>query len=185
MQKSSPNNRFAQVVHRAISRVARFGVLAALLTGAALSAGSAVAQEQDGCVGKPSDTRAYVTINNVRSTDGVVTITLYPDVSDRFLKRKGSLYVRRVPAVSPTTRICFLIPEPGIYGLVVYHDENANNKIDRPGLLPTEGFGFSNNAPTFFGLPSFSDVRIKLAADAETEITLRYLTEDELKRAPN
>lgn len=155
-------------------------VCATALLALVLSGGTAAAED---CVGKPSDTRAYLTISDVRSSDGVMTITVYPDDSSRFLKRKGSHYVRRVPVTAPVMRICFLIPEPGVYGIAVYHDENANNELDRPVLLPTEGFGFSNDAPTFFGLPSFSDVRIKLAANAETAITLRYLTEDEIKRA--
>ncbi len=165
------------------ARASRAGFLAAAAVLAlALTGTPATAGEQE-CVGKSSDTaRAYVTIQNVRSGDGQMTITVYPDDSSRFLKHKGSHYVRRVPATAPVTRICFLIPEPGVYGLAIYHDENANGELDRPVLLPSEGFGFSNNAPTFFGLPSFSDVRIKLAADAETEVTLRYLTEDEIKR---
>jgi len=41
--------------------------------------------------------------------------------------------------------------------------------------LPDEGYGFSNNAPAIFGLPSFSRVRIAIPRDnMTTSIRLRY-----------
>ena len=165
-------------------RQARWAGLAILAFGLLmLGAPAHATTTEDDCVGKPSNTRAYVTVENMRSDRGQVAITLYPDVPSRFLKRKGSLYVRRVPAHAPRTRLCFLIPAPGIYGIAIYHDENANGKIDRVGIgLPAEGFGFSNNAATTFGIPRFSAIRIRLAAGGETRIRLRYLREDEIRR---
>lgn len=168
--------------HQGISFVRLAVATCGLLTAAPAQA----ADEDGGCVGKPSNMRAYVTVENVRSGSGEMTITLYPDVAGRFLRRKGSLYVRRVPAQTPRTRICFLIPAAGIYAIGIYHDENGNGRIDRTGIgLPSEGYGFSNNASTMFGLPSFSAVRIRLNAGSETRITLRYLRGDEWKRARN
>lgn len=154
------------------------------LAAAVLLAGAQAqpAPDQNGCVGKAFNTRAYVTVENIRSDLGQITITLYPDDSSRFLRPKGSLYVRRVPTQMPRTRICFLIPKPGVYGIAVYHDENKNGVLDRPFILPTEGFGFSNNASTVFGIPRFSAIRIHLEEGTSTEISLRYLREDELKR---
>lgn len=155
--------------------------LAAMLGAMLLGPAAASAQDADACVGRPSDTRIYIDVENVRSNAGKMSVTLYPDVPGRFLKRKGSLYVRFVPAKAPVTRICLLIPEPGIYGLTVYHDANGNEKIDRTGIgLPAEGFGFSNNASTFLGIPSFRSVRIRLTPNMETRIRLRYLRGDEV-----
>lgn len=137
------------------------------------------------CVGPPSATKVHLTIEKIRSSDGLIAVTLYPDKITRFLVKRGALFVRRVPARAPTTQFCLFAPEPGTYGIAIYHDANANHHIDRAGALglPTEGFGFSNNASTLFGLPNFRSVRIKLNHDMHTAIRLRYLRGDEAQKA--
>lgn len=46
---------------------------------------------------------------------------------------------------------------PGKYALAVIHDENMNGKLDVDWLgVPTEGYGFSNDAIALLGPPSFS-----------------------------
>jgi uncharacterized protein (DUF2141 family) len=46
---------------------------------------------------------------------------------------------------------------PGTYALAVIHDENMNGKLDSNRLgMPTEGYGFSNDAKAFLRAPSFS-----------------------------
>ena len=43
------------------------------------------------------------------------------------------------------------------YALAVIHDENMNGKLDTNRLgMPTEGYGFSNDAKAFLRAPSFS-----------------------------
>jgi uncharacterized protein (DUF2141 family) len=46
--------------------------------------------------------------------------------------------------------------KPGKYAFKYFHDENKNEKLDTNWIgVPTEGFGFSNNAEGMFGPPSF------------------------------
>ena len=141
----------------------------------ALSAAPAAAQAE-GCTGKPSDTRLFVTVSNVRNNNGLIAVTLYADDRKRFLAKRGSLYVGRVPAQAGVTRMCIHLPAPGVYGLAVYHDEDADRKFKRNGIgLPAEGYGFSNDAPTIFGLPSFGRVRFSAPrSGVETAIRLKY-----------
>ena len=41
--------------------------------------------------------------------------------------------------------------------MAVIHDENMNGKLDTHLLgIPKEGYGFSNDAKVFLGVPSFS-----------------------------
>jgi uncharacterized protein (DUF2141 family) len=147
--------------------------LAPLAAAALAFAPPAFAQE---CTGRPSATRLYVTVSNVRSIGGLIAVTLYTDDSSRFLARRGSLYVGRVPARAGVTRVCIHVPAPGVYGLAVYHDANANRRFDRTMIgLPAEGYGFSNNAPTLFGLPRFASVRLTVSRDGfSTGVRLRY-----------
>jgi uncharacterized protein (DUF2141 family) len=128
------------------------------------------------CTGQPSATRLQVKVSNVRSAKGLIAVTLYADNSRKFLVKRGSLYVGRVNATAPVTSVCIYVPGPGIYGLAVYHDENANRKFDRSLIgLPAEGYGFSNDAPTLFGLPSFNKVRLNVPrSDFQTSVKLKY-----------
>ncbi|MBO9498055.1 MAG: DUF2141 domain-containing protein [Novosphingobium sp.] len=139
-----------------------------------VAAAAAPAHAED-CTGTPSATRAYVNVQGVKSSAGLVAVTLYADNSKKFLVKHGSLYVGRVPAKAGTTRVCIYVPNPGVYAIAVYHDVDGNRKFNRSGLgFPAEPYGFSNNASTFAGLPSFKSVRINVPKDGfETSITLK------------
>ena len=128
------------------------------------------------CTGTPSPVRLFVNVDNVRSSQGLIAVTLYTDERRKFLAKRGSLYVGRVPARQGRTRVCIHVPKPGTYALAVYHDADSDRSFDRTGLgLPDEGFGFSNNPPTFFGLPNFNRVRLNVAKTGlSTTVKLHY-----------
>jgi uncharacterized protein (DUF2141 family) len=155
----------------------RFLIVAlGLLAGASAAAPATAEPAQGDCTGHPSATKLYVNVQGLRSSKGLVAVTLYADDKSKFLVRHGSLYVGRVPAHSPNTRVCIFVPNPGIYAIAVYHDEDSSRKINRSMLgLPTEGFGFSNNPPTFMSLPAFSKVRLNVIGDGtSTTVRLKY-----------
>jgi uncharacterized protein (DUF2141 family) len=57
----------------------------------------------------------------------------------------------------------------GTYAVKVHHDENANGQLDKGRLgIPTERYGFSNNARGRFGPPSFSDARFTMDSPNHT-----------------
>ena len=128
------------------------------------------------CTGPASGTWLRVVVEGVRSANGLVAITLYPDDPSRFLVHHGSLYVGRTKAVAGTTGSCIYVPKPGVYVVAIYHDENGNGKFDRTGIgLPAEGYGFSNNPSTLLGLPSFDSVRLNVSRSGlTTHIHLKY-----------
>jgi uncharacterized protein (DUF2141 family) len=115
-------------------------------------------------------------VEGVKSSEGLIAVTLYPDNSRRFLVKNGSLQVGRVKAVVGTTRACITVPKTGVYVLAVYHDEDGDENFDRTGLgLPAEGYGFSNNPSTLAGLPSFRSVRLAIPRTGLTaRIKLKY-----------
>jgi uncharacterized protein (DUF2141 family) len=141
-----------------------------LILAAALLAGSSRAEPaQATCTGEETDTYLAVQVTDIRRAKGEVAITVYPDNSERFLAPRGKLARQRVPAAAPTTEACFNLPGPGFYAVAIYHDENANRDFDRTLIgLPDEGFGFSNDAPTSVGLPSFEDVRFNVTSGSNT-----------------
>lgn len=149
------------------------GLAAPLLMGAAAAPRTAAA---DGCTGPASSTRLYVNVHGIRSSQGLIAVTLYADDSSRFLARHGALYVGRVAARAPSTRVCIHLPRPGTYAIAVYHDANGNRSFDRTGVgLPAEAYGFSNNPSTLFGLPAFRSVRLAVPrTNMQTTVSLTY-----------
>jgi uncharacterized protein (DUF2141 family) len=117
-----------------------------------------------------------VTVTGARRVAGNVTITVYGSRPEAFLARTGKLARQRIPLRGPSAEACFALSTPGDYAIVVYHDENDDHDFNRTLLgLPAEGYGFSNDAPTLVGLPSFGDVRFAVAPDgARMTIRLRY-----------
>jgi uncharacterized protein (DUF2141 family) len=129
------------------------------------------------CAGPVSDTWINVTVDGVRNGNGLMAVTLYADEPRKFLVKKGSMYVGRVDATAPETRMCLFVPKPGVYALAVYHDEDSSRNIKRSGVLglPEEGFGFSNNPPTIASIPSFRSVRLNISKTGlSTRIHLKY-----------
>ncbi len=103
-------------------------------------------------------TGIHVVAQEVRSSDGLLTVELYDDNPEAFIKKAGRLKRVRVEAIEGQTEMCFTAPGPGRYAVVLYHDENANEKFDKNFLgIPTEGFGVSNNPGFTFGPPSHED----------------------------
>ncbi len=129
-----------------------------------------------GCAGPPSSTWLSLTVEGLRSNNGYVVMTVYVDDSRRFLVKHGSIEVGRVKVEPGITHGCVFLPHPGTFAIALYHDENSNEKFDRSGLgLPKEGWGFTNNPHTFFGLPSFNSVRMNVQKTGlATRIQMKY-----------
>lgn len=159
----------------------RLRALAALLASLVTAASTASAEPQGtpapaGCTGPASGTWLHVVASGLRNGNGLLAVTLYADVPSKFLAHHGAQYVGRVNAVAGTTSACIFVPQPGVYAIALYHDENANQKFDRTVIgLPAEGYGFSNNPPTLVGLPSFRSVRLNVPRSGlTTRITMKY-----------
>nr|WP_286207644.1 DUF2141 domain-containing protein [Hephaestia sp. MAHUQ-44] len=144
------------------------------LAAAALSAPPAHAAEACDGVAGAGKVKLTVTAEGVRSAAGEVAFTLYGDDQRRFLAKGGKAGRVRTASVAPRTSACFWVT-PGHYAVAIYHDENGDRTFNRTLTTPKEGFGFSNDAPTTLGLPSFAKVRFAVpAGDMTMRIRMRY-----------
>ncbi len=145
-------------------------------TSLSLLIGSSASAQGSSCTGRESQVRLNVVVENVQSDEGLIAVSLYADDSSKFLAKRGSLYVGRVPARKGTTTVCIYLPTTGVYALAVYHDADGDRGFDRTGIgLPAEGFGFSNNPRVFLGMPNWSSVRLAVPkTNLKTTIRLRY-----------
>ena len=155
--------------------LAGLGMLVASL--AAVSGASGAAAEET-CWTNPN--QILVTIDNVRSAEGLVTAVLYDDKPEHFLKKGKRLDRARVEAQAGATKLCLAPPGPGDYAIAIYHDENGNKKFDRNFIgIPTEGYGFSNNPGFRFGKPDLEEVLFQTnGAATEMTVSFLYLSDD-------
>jgi uncharacterized protein (DUF2141 family) len=129
-----------------------------------------------------------ITIQGIRSLSGTVLVGLYDSASsfDRaialsskegFLNdsaRVGGTALRANPYA--TASAVFTGLRPGTYGVILFHDENENGRIDRNFWgVPIEPYGFSNDAQGSLGPPSFKKAAFTLEGeDKSIEINLIY-----------
>jgi uncharacterized protein (DUF2141 family) len=111
--------------------------------------------------GRACDARPYsmqITVVGVKETSGTITVDVHDDDPAKFLKSGGKLARIRVPAKEGETSFCITVPKAGIYALALYHDRNANTKLDKNFIgLPSEPFGLSNNPPRRLAMPRHRD----------------------------
>ena len=143
----------------------------ALAAMAALALAAPLTVRAEECEGVPSANKLSIVIEGVRSNQGQMTASLYSDDKTQFLQHNGSLKVWRVPAQSPVTRMCIWLKAPGIYAVAIYHDANANGRLDLGLLGPTEDYGFSRNPRILFSKPSLASVRFPTTG-AETTVQI-------------
>ncbi|WP_338661210.1 DUF2141 domain-containing protein [Pararoseomonas sp. SCSIO 73927] len=124
----------------------------------------------------PEGPRLRVTVTGARRAAGNATITIYGPRPERFLASRAYLARQRIPLRTTSAEACFALAAPGTYAIAVYHDENGDHDFNRTLIgMPAEGYGFSNDAPTATGLPSFSAVRFSVpAGESVMTIRLRY-----------
>ena len=119
----------------------------------------------------------HVKILNIRNSNGPVACALFesPDgFPTEYLHFATNIMVIKVR--DKQARCDFLDIPPGTYALAVVHDENMNSKLDTNWLgVPTEGYGFSNDAKAMLGAPSFSAASFPYdGQDMELTISLNY-----------
>ena len=101
----------------------------------------------------------HVSILNIRNSTGTVACALFESADGfpyEYLRSATNVMVIKIRKAQ--ARCDFEDIPPGTYAMAVVHDENMNGKLDTNWLgIPTEGYGFSNNAKAVFSAPSFSD----------------------------
>jgi uncharacterized protein (DUF2141 family) len=109
-----------------------------------------------------------VIVNNVQQDRGDVMLGLFANNPADF--PKSILKGISIPASQRDAqgRVQLIFPSlpPGDYAATAYHDLNGDQKLTTNLMkLPTEPYGFSNNARGSFGPPSFKDAAITLGEE--------------------
>lgn len=105
---------------------------------------------------------------NVRNNDGQVLMQLFNENHDELKSLKGIIINQKGVIVIDNLK-------PGKYAFRFFHDENKNNKLDTNIVgLPTEGYGFSNDAKGKFGPPAFNTWIFELNGNSTITCTPTY-----------
>ena len=125
------------------------------------------------------ETPIHIVVKNVQRQDGTITADLHGDRPADFLKKGKKILRKRVAAKDGETHLCLPAPRTGTFAVVLYHDINANRRLDRGFLgLPAEPFGLSNDPTLRLARPKHAESAFRVGAEGATiEITLRLLTE--------
>ena len=97
------------------------------------------------------------------------------DSADGFPKPEHSRTTTTIPVDAESVEFSLSLPDSSTTGIAIFQDLNGDGKLTKNGFgLPTEPYGFSNNARSTFGPPSFSQAAFNV--DEKTspiEITVR------------
>ncbi len=117
-----------------------------------------------------------VLVNNVQQDTGQVMLGVF-NKAEGFPNAvsQGSMVAAKERNANGQVRIVFKGLAAGQYAATAYHDLDSNNKLNTNIVgIPTEPYGFSNNARGSFGPPSFKEAAITVGdQDLTVEVTLK------------
>ena len=116
-------------------------------------------------------------VGGLKSDDGAVLVSLF-DNGKHFPKQSSKAVGKgRSIIQGGIATVTFSDLPAGTYAAALLHDENNNREMDYNLLgIPSEGYGFSNNAKASFGPPSFRHAAMRLDREhLRTTIKIIYL----------
>ena len=115
-----------------------------------------------------SQYKLEITVINLNSNNGTINLELLDENQKSVTAKKSVINNKR----------CIITIEDlkaAKYAIRYIHDENANDKLDTNWMgMPTEGYGFSNNAYGSFGPQSFDKWLFTIKSDTKITLKTKY-----------
>lgn len=145
----------------------KVGYRAAIIAAAALvvSLATAAHAQGAGALGAPDEPRRLIVTVVTRNDSGRVFCAIWRGREGYPTQREHNVGEAMDRTIVNRRGTCvFEDLEPGDgYAIAVFHDENANNDLDRNIFgIPSEGTGASNDAHNMFGPPGYDDARFRI-----------------------
>lgn len=114
-------------------------------------------------------------ISNIKNKKGIIRIGMHKSDKGYPDNPEASFSIAKDTIVSGTLRLFIPVKDPGSFGFSILDDENENGKMDyRLGIIPKEGFGFSNNPRVGRKAPPFEQTSFKFTG-GKKQITVRMV----------
>jgi uncharacterized protein (DUF2141 family) len=109
-----------------------------------------------------------VMLKNLPNNEGVVMVAL--SNSQENYEEEGEAYMGKVAEIKGRkAQVSFSHLPFGEYAIKVFHDEDEDNELDTNFLgIPTEAYGFSNNAKGSFGPAAWEDAIFTFSSQIDT-----------------
>ena len=122
---------------------------------------------------RAAETAAAALTFEVGEPKGAVMVALY--ASPETWEGGAPVKAERLPVAGGSVRVKFTGLKPGRYAVKAFHDVDGDGAMNRNAFgMPTEPFGFSNNAPARFGPAVWSAAAFEVGpAGAAQTIVLR------------
>jgi len=141
-------------------------MLAALATGACASdnnTSNAVASKT-----VSGDNAVHVSVKDIKSDTGYIMAALFTS-ADTFLG-PDPLQGMRIEVKDGVAEFDFKGLTSGEYAITLFHDVDADGKMAKNAFgIPTEPYGFSNDAPIRFGPPKWEAAHFTVSAKTTTQ----------------
>lgn len=122
----------------------------------------------------PAPAHLTVRIENIPEGGGALMIQIV-DSEAAFRDQAPPIASLILPASGATLEFTTTALPAGSYALRVMHDRNGNQELDSNLVgMPTEPWGFSNDAAGNFGPPGWDDARFELEDGHVQTITLNH-----------
>ena len=106
------------------------------------------------------------------TAEGSVVVAVFDKEAD-WKSRDRPVRTQKV-AAGPNSRVRIDGLAPGRYGLMVFHDKNNDERLNTwPIGMPSEPYGFSNNARGRFGPASWQAASFEVRGDSVQTLRLR------------
>lgn len=120
-----------------------------------------------------------VVIEGVGAAGGTLVAGLYdnPENYDLAVRKTAQILVNdpkrlagvSLRAVAGAQTVVFADLSPGLYAVIVVHDENDDGRFNKAILgVPLEPYGISNNPRTLVSPPNFAQAAVRIGEDNET-----------------
>jgi len=109
-------------------------------------------------------------VTNLKNSEGKLVIAIFSSKQD-FLNKPVAEHSLEIDEDGNVAGVFSALP-PGTYAIAAYHDKNDDGKLNTMALVPREDYGFSNNARSLFGPPSFKKASFEIGQE-DMEIEFR------------
>ena len=109
-----------------------------------------------------------LTVNNISNSNGLIRVLLF-QVPEGFPDQpKQAFQNASIKIIDNTATHTFKNLPEGTYAISLFHDSQNTGKLRTNAFgIPKDGYGFSNNAGTLVGAPSFEKAAFKLTKDVK------------------
>jgi uncharacterized protein (DUF2141 family) len=125
-------------------------------------------------VASPNDAGVRLEVTGLRDATGQVGCLLFA-TADGFPGDHAKAHGEKRATIEAGRAVCVFTGVPaGTYAAIVWHDANANGKMDKNVVgMPQEGYSASNDVRPSFSAPGFKDSSFSVKAGTVTGMSIR------------